>query len=61
MCPHTLFGDSESLALPNKNRRPMERAMKAFRKYDMGVGTAAGRYGVAMEISERRIQGRKTS
>jgi hypothetical protein len=59
MCPHTPCGDSENLALPNKNRRRMDRALKACRKYDMGVRTAAGRYGVAKEISDRRIEGRK--
>jgi len=52
-------GDSECLALPNKNRKRMERALKAFRKCDTMVRTAAGRYHVAKELSERRIQGRK--
>jgi len=37
----------------------MERAMKAFRKCDMMVRRAAARYGVAKELSDRRIQGIK--
>jgi hypothetical protein len=43
MCPHPPCGDSDSLTLPNKNRKRMERATKAFRKYGMRVRTAAGR------------------
>jgi len=34
----------------------MEKALKEFRKYDMRVRTASGRYGVAKESSERRFQ-----
>jgi len=51
--------DTEGFAPPHKNKKRRGRGLKAFRKCDTMVRTAAGRYHVAKELSERRIQGRK--